>query len=881
MPPVSGGASLVGRSEEVAFLRAAVATRGAVLGGEAGVGKTRVARAAVDGLADWYVSWATATPSSSALPLGGLDDWELPAVAEEGRSRAVYLSRLVAALLERAQGRRALLVVDDAHLLDDLSVALVHRLATTGAASVLVTVRTGERQPAGVVALSRDGLLPRLELQPLGRTEFGALVAGCVGAQPHADTVQRLWELSDGNVMYAVELLADAVDVGDFSVDGGRWRWRGSRTVGPRLTEVVAHRMGRLEGARRRLAEVLAVGEPVGLGIVEALVPGADLVAEEAQGLIAVDESGRRAVVRLGHPLFGEAVRARLPVLARRQLQRRLADAVEAAGAQRAGDALRVALWRLESASATDADLLLRAARLARASFDPALALRLARASHDLAPSFAAAHQTGAALAELGRYGDALDTLDPLVGSEPGPVSRRELAADRAWAAFQAPQGLGAARAILEQLEADADADLVDRMLARGHLATLAAYEGRFPEALALGLPLVEAGMDDRVRLRALPSVGASLAVAGRGDRVLALCDALAPAVATAVQDGLTRAVTWIVAARANALVMTGRLTEAVDLLGPLLRSAAGVSARPGDLAYARTKLALVELLRGRPGTALEDLTTAAATLRVNDPNRCLPWCVALTAQAQAMLGRRPEAQRCAEEAVRRAGEISPPYAGDARRALAWVRATGGERSRAVAELLAAADAEEASGEPAFAVLALHDAVRWGAGRAVVDRLERLAAGMDGPGPEAVAVHARAVRAADPEGLLAAAEAFAASGNVWVAGELAGQAGDAYAAAGHRASAAAAHRRAAAWVAPEVVAGPAGRAAGAAAALTRRETEVAELAAQGLPNTEIARRLVLSVRTVESHLYAAYAKLGVTGRSALTAVLAGGSAQVQ
>ena len=48
--------------------------------------------------------------------------------------------------------------------------------------------------------------------------------------------------------------------------------------------------------------------------------------------------------------------------------------------------------------------------------------------------------------------------------------------------------------------------------------------------------------------------------------------------------------------------------------------------------------------------------------------------------------------------------------------------------------------------------------------------------------------------------------------------------------------------------------------------LTARETELVALASEGLTNTQIAERLVLSVRTVESHLYRAMQKLGVRDR---------------
>jgi DNA-binding NarL/FixJ family response regulator len=60
---------------------------------------------------------------------------------------------------------------------------------------------------------------------------------------------------------------------------------------------------------------------------------------------------------------------------------------------------------------------------------------------------------------------------------------------------------------------------------------------------------------------------------------------------------------------------------------------------------------------------------------------------------------------------------------------------------------------------------------------------------------------------------------------------------------------------------------PAPRAA--AADLSPREIEVVGLVAEGLSNTEIARRLVISPRTVTTHLQHVYARLGIGSRTAL------------
>jgi LuxR family transcriptional regulator, maltose regulon positive regulatory protein len=56
--------------------------------------------------------------------------------------------------------------------------------------------------------------------------------------------------------------------------------------------------------------------------------------------------------------------------------------------------------------------------------------------------------------------------------------------------------------------------------------------------------------------------------------------------------------------------------------------------------------------------------------------------------------------------------------------------------------------------------------------------------------------------------------------------------------------------------------------------LTKREREVLRLLAQGRSNDDIARELVLSVRTVESHVASIYAKIGASGRSARAAATA-------
>jgi DNA-binding CsgD family transcriptional regulator len=70
---------------------------------------------------------------------------------------------------------------------------------------------------------------------------------------------------------------------------------------------------------------------------------------------------------------------------------------------------------------------------------------------------------------------------------------------------------------------------------------------------------------------------------------------------------------------------------------------------------------------------------------------------------------------------------------------------------------------------------------------------------------------------------------------------------------------------------------PAARTAGAGAALTAQEAQVARLAREGLSNPEIGARLFISPRTAQFHLSNVFTKLGISSRSQLDRVLPAGS----
>ena len=81
--------------------------------------------------------------------------------------------------------------VDDTHLLDDGSATLVHQLAMTGAATVLLAVQSGERAPDPVVSLWKDGLAERIEVGTLGDAAVEELLATVLGGPVDAVASRR------------------------------------------------------------------------------------------------------------------------------------------------------------------------------------------------------------------------------------------------------------------------------------------------------------------------------------------------------------------------------------------------------------------------------------------------------------------------------------------------------------------------------------------------------------------------------------------------------------------------------------------------------------------------------------------------------------------
>ena len=373
-----------------------------------------------------------------------------PDSAAEGG--AELLSRARHALAERAGGRRLVLCVDDGQLLDDASAALLHQLVAAREAFAVVTVRRGERAPDALRALWKDELCSRLELDALARDDLERLLVEALGGPVDGPSGHALWELTRGNALFARELVRYGIERGALTEQGGIWSWRGDMATGMRLSELVEARLEALEAPERRVLELVAIGAPLEIGLLE---PGElpALSALEVHEVVERREDGRRRAIDVAHPLHGEVIRAGLTPTRLEAIQRRLAEAVEARGGRRREDLLRLAVWRLDSGGAGNSDLLERAAGQALAALDLVLAERLARAAVQAGGGFGARLLLGRALAGAGRAEEAHTLLAELELQAGSDAERAEVAIAIARNAFWGLERAAEADAALRRAE--------------------------------------------------------------------------------------------------------------------------------------------------------------------------------------------------------------------------------------------------------------------------------------------------------------------------------------------------------------------------------------------------------------------------------------------
>jgi DNA-binding CsgD family transcriptional regulator len=910
--------TLVGRDIELASIRDALAAIDdgplvIVLEGDAGIGKTVILRAAVEAAraAGRLVLTAFATEREAPLGYATLTDLlsdvadattlRVPPRQREALDIVLLRSsrdapidpRLVATatsttLTALADAGPLVVAIDDPQWVDTASfaaLAFAFRRAprTLG---VIVSRRTDD------IVLEADRLeaqVPgartvRIRPRPLTVTGIHHLLEQRVGSVPRRQVLTRIVAVSGGNPFIALELGRAVVDA--HAQDDGTTPLPVSAT----LRQLIDRRLDRLD--ERTLAVVIAAALADGAtpALLRRLEPGIDvdaaLIAAEALDLV-VEDHGR---IRPSHPLLTEAIVAAIPPAERRRRHRQIADLIEDPERR----ARHLALATVEPDAAT-ADGLELGAVAASARGAPGVAADLFELAAERTPesevdSIASRSVASAAAAlRAGDFGRARSLAQTVLARGPRPqiaIEAIEVVADLAWV----DGTVADARAMVEaSLHTAPDMSTRRRLLARLVTFDITIDPGRAAriaeEALA-----IDAGEEDDTTTAAVLINGAFAgAAAGLG-------------------LDLTRLERGIALETANGLTMSSVplvLFNGIDAMALARSRAEGEDewyrdlGEEGQRAERRAQLAVAELRAGNLAVASSLADDAADRLEGLGVAEAWPLVLGWRSLIDAHAGRIDRARTT----------LLPLIAATTTEGRDWWAALLG---------YALAVAEEAAGEPEAviaAVAALRDRLartrivdllgerseplafdaalalgRMASAEAELERLQRRHDALARPWTELALARCRARWLARDGDVRAGLDVLAAgtddaadrlpfdrAQNAVVRGRLLRR-------LGHKHAAASAFRDALATF-DAMGAGPwaartrgdlarVGLRRGDPSALTETETRIAELAAGGRTNREVAAEAFISPKTVEANLSRVYAKLGIRSRAELGAWLA-------
>ena len=768
-------------------------------------------------------------------------------------SRLRILEALRSLLEALAAPRPVILAIDDLHLADPSSWECLNYLARNPPAAAVLLVASvrsedlfGHPQLASLVAtLSKDGLAVEVRLEPIDREQVAKLTRQLL---PTADAEAGEWLFlrARGNPLYTIAILEE------LAIDPSR------RVVPVSVQEGIRRALMELPESSRRVIEAASVlGDSFSLASILTMLPAAS--SEDLQLLVhrmLIVESKRERVpgYDFAHPLVQEGIYAGLGPARRRELHLLAAGAIGSEPiAVRAyhvgrgalpGDIEAVAVLREAARQAEHS----QAHREALAHLEKTLQVlpnndtvqrREVLDEIGWQASAAGDHLTGVAALEkllllvrndASELGRTHVRLASFLATGVGDLVRAERHAATAVRLLSEMSDVGFLPAALNELAwiHGENGDLDRQIVESREAARLARSTGQ-----------------TEVLMHALGCQGHALAIQGHAaEAAAALDESLTLARAT----GDRGQIGWHTGALGEALLCAGRIEEAAKLLDGLLDG----EPNPSDVAYFTR--ARVNWFLGRWELALADARMVQA-LNPTAPSMHSAWTLSLAGLVLIGMGRRAEAVSFLAQAERIYGGRNfycfSAWHDWASGCAAWLL---GDLERARERLERSVARLDGMGARAAAAQILPDLAQFEqatGGESRAESLERRAEELNGSTVDWSDIPVRKARQLEQETLRAHGpareEKLAAAARIYASLPMPVE-----------------EQRVLALLRTTGTHGR--RAARGAGSLSSRELTVAQLAAVGSTTREIATKLGVGERTVETHLAHIYAKLGLSGR---------------
>ncbi len=758
------------------------------------------------------------------------------------------------ALRTLARSPQTVLLVDDWDDLDEVTWGVVEVVRRTTGIPVVVSrldSRKARHTPTGIDASTLETAFV-IELGPLAFDDLETAVQNRLGGPVEVGTMSRIYATSGGLVGLALNLVDAGVRERRLCTADGVW----AAVAGlwsPSLRGIMEAHLENLDDAARDALEVIALVGVADVDTVRKLVDWSTLEMLEERALVRILSSGARQLVTVTPPLLVEFFRHE-PLAARRI---RLTEFIT----ERLGNASAVTeiistIHPVCTAKRGDDALL---ARLAHERNRTRRLVARSQWESEGSPG-AAVDYVDALLAS----GSPMDEVDEVLSEVPTPggdaLDRARHAVIRAnWTAFAEGDVRGAL-------------DLLRRSAAEvGDYAPLTVAA---EVAIRTRMEAVPANVDDLLEVCDEHPIEAKVAL--WETQLLVLVSRGRFSDALAVYERLSQCRESRPSAQASGLSALALLGQG-DYEAALEGSMRGVELSHGalDMDAARAYGAVAALCLTLAGDYQPADKLLESLLTAGDPSPFPPGIPMMLSNIGSVIATRRGDTEVGERLAREARERAPfgPLPGQSS---AWPEAqllSSAGRLREAADLMwAAADELWKRGATFSAAMGRlasveihHDDERL---RIAVESASRLGGGL-------LLSHAEYLQARateDPERMMAVVEPLRASGRHGVAVNALRHAEQWFMDRGEKVQVPDLHQTA---EGNEDVHGLQSldtlRSATGSTALTDRELEVSHLVARGLSNTEIAARLVLSVRTIENHVHRIMRKLDLTNRRELKA----------
>jgi DNA-binding CsgD family transcriptional regulator len=861
---------IVGR--DVEFRRALAALnngefQGVALIGDSGVGKSTLARMLAKATASGgrTVRFALGTQTGRAVPLGAFSRAVTLGVAQEPALM------LAAAHKTLSQDNNLVVVVDDAQLLDPLSATLVNQLATGRSARLIVTIGLGDPVLDAVSALIKERLLLSIHIDLFTREQTGALASAVLGGPVEPRLIDELYERSSGNLLVLRGLLSAGRENGALVRAEAGWQLRGPLLADRELHDLIEFRLRSLAPEELQVIEVLATAELLEWEVLREICDADAAAHLERRGLIQLFADRSQTMAQLNDPVIGEVALEHAGVVRSRQLNGTLAQAVRKflqAERKRVRSTdlrgrIRLARFMMRSDLQPDLDLVMKAAADAIALSDSALGEELAKFAFDRGGGLRAALLLAEALSWQGHGEEAeaicldadIDSGDRWLVAQWGCLRAANL--------FWLCRDIEAAKRVLAEVRGRVGSEVNLGLVIDGLEVSFSYFSGDCARTVAKGPALCAPDAPPAATVWAAAPTASALALTGRFSSAQRVVDAGLHA-AKLCKAGLQKF--GIGMAELAVPTAAGDFAEAERVCNRYAAMAAG---SPTAEAMVEAMLGFTQLARGDLPSACGSFAHSISELSATGfPS---PWLVLVAArhtQAEGARGDSEAAAAALQVAENAYGPHVAVFLPELQVARAWERASVADTAAAKTHATQAAQTAGAAGMHALEMKALHTAVRFG-DRAHAARLEELAETLRTPLAEVIATHARGLARHDGALLDAAARRFNDLGACAFAADASAQAASEHARRGDRGKEVESSTWAYRLASQCGLRTPALDAAARPLPFSGRERQIVMLVVAGLSNRQIADRLVISVRTVEGHLYRIFTKLGINNRDQL------------